>query len=865
MFNPFLSGIKKRIAITCTLLFSVHCGMQVSIKSLYPTNEAQSVNQDVDESDKYWDLIEEKVQSPGTIPQKVSHHTSWFLNDITPGGFSYVYGGKTATKVQKGSSKEYSGILACYFDNEEYSGVSISLGDRKKADLESLRKGKSGGLAFWAKGAKGGESMYLGFIDDETDGMKVQSKLALRDFGKIDTGWTYFMIPLKKIPDKGRYWDATKKSEVSKDIDWKSISEIRFSVNKGENSRYQSMPVKFYIEHLSIIDEIPGYFDADTYWETFSSDKPDLVMHNLENPTDHLWVSATGPASKISFEIVKSKEKENGQKSIAISYQLNDWCDVVYDYVQNSTPTDKRNWTGYWGLKINLYSTRPFQSITIQVADAGNELYVASCGGPEGWSEQIVPFKNFQKFPYYQPLDAVHNGTFDLDNVRSIDIKPSGEGSAATFKIDNITLTNNRIVRTAAVVASKSVTIQGSLSKVITEKVNDGIFGTNMQFWDTDLLAPATADFVKKVNHSVIRLPGGLSSDEYHWKEANEKKNQGITTDEFLDFCDKTGCKPMITVNFGTGTPQEAAEWVKYVNIVKKKNVKLWEVGNELYGSWHKNHCSAQEYGKRAAEFIIAMKKVDPSILVTVVWELEGQWNKTVFDFTKGLADGVNVHNYPQESGEENDIALLSSPQTLDNIIASVKKQLLDYGHQNKNYQIWLTEWNSVDFNPGPQSLGIVNALFVADYLGMMAKHNIENANYWNIHNNIFDQGGDYGYLSRSDAPEGPNVPRPSYWAFKLSSESLRGKLVDCYSSDKNVTSYTNIHPDGSKSILLINKYPQTTADMTIMIPGLTGEAVMSQLTATSTAQTGPRIKPVTVKNGMNLKLPPYSISLIKF
>ena len=42
---------------------------------------------------------------------------------------------------------------------------------------------------------------------------------------------------------------------------------------------------------------------------------------------------------------------------------------------------------------------------------------------------------------------------------------------------------------------------------------------------------------------------------------------------------------PMITVNFGKGTPQEAADWVKYVNIEKKAGVKLWEVGNEIYGA----------------------------------------------------------------------------------------------------------------------------------------------------------------------------------------------------------------------------------------------------------------------------------------
>jgi hypothetical protein len=41
----------------------------------------------------------------------------------------------------------------------------------------------------------------------------------------------------------------------------------------------------------------------------------------------------------------------------------------------------------------------------------------------------------------------------------------------------------------------------------------------------------------------------------------------------------------------------------------------------------------------------------------------------------------------------------------------------------------------------------------------MLAKHNIEQASYWNIHNNITEQGGDYGYLSRIKAPDGIMSP----------------------------------------------------------------------------------------------------------
>ena len=52
---------------------------------------------------------------------------------------------------------------------------------------------------------------------------------------------------------------------------------------------------------------------------------------------------------------------------------------------------------------------------------------------------------------------------------------------------------------------------------------------------------------------------------------------------------------------------------------------------------------------------------------------LDGDWNKEVMEATKDLADAVIVHHYPQHAGEENDQALLAAPQSLDEIIPSLK------------------------------------------------------------------------------------------------------------------------------------------------------------------------------------------------
>ena len=169
---------------------------------------------------------------------------------------------------------------------------------------------------------------------------------------------------------------------------------------------------------------------------------------------------------------------------------------------------------------------------------------------------------------------------------------------------------------------------------------------------------------------------------------------------------------------------------------------------------------------------------------------------------------------------------------------------------------------NSVDFKPGPQTLSIINGLFTADYLGVLAKTNIEQASYWDIHNDITEQGGDYGYLSRTGAPDGDNAPRPSYWAFYMAGQVLRGSLVTAMSNNDKVSVYAASN-GAKKSMLIINKYPRTSAVIAIGIDGFSGSGTLNQLTKDS-GKKGPSTQAVTVVKGQKFTLPPYSITTIE-
>jgi alpha-N-arabinofuranosidase len=85
-------------------------------------------------------------------------------------------------------------------------------------------------------------------------------------------------------------------------------------------------------------------------------------------------------------------------------------------------------------------------------------------------------------------------------------------------------------------------------------------------------------------------------------------------TDEFLRFCELVGAEPQIALNLGTGTPEEAASWVEYVNAHwgDHRGGLLWELGNELWGTFQIGYPTPSGIGDRTKAFADAVRKVDP-------------------------------------------------------------------------------------------------------------------------------------------------------------------------------------------------------------------------------------------------------------
>jgi alpha-L-arabinofuranosidase len=84
---------------------------------------------------------------------------------------------------------------------------------------------------------------------------------------------------------------------------------------------------------------------------------------------------------------------------------------------------------------------------------------------------------------------------------------------------------------------------------------------------------------LKAIKAPNVRWPGGCFADEYHWRKGIGSQrpetlnpNWGgviepntFGTHEFMDFLDQIGAEAYLSVNVGSGTPQETAEWLEYL------------------------------------------------------------------------------------------------------------------------------------------------------------------------------------------------------------------------------------------------------------------------------------------------------------
>jgi len=369
-------------------------------------------------------------------------------------------------------------------------------------------------------------------------------------------------------------------------------------------------------------------------------------------------------------------------------------------------------------------------------------------------------------------------------------------------------------------------------SKKELGKVHDLFFGLNVARWDEslfpspskDMLLTCDRDAIKKVRDSkykLLKYPGGNDADSYIWNDPNNNESE-MDTDEFAAFCRTLGAEGFITINFNQ-PPVLAAEWVRYCNVKNNYNIKYWEVGDEQWGDWAKGHTTPEDYAKKYIEFVKAMKAVDPTIKVAINVKMENDpngWTVRSLKAAKDYVDLITITFYPVETKKDEDEKfVLSTPKTFIKPYLDVKEAVKSVFSKERWDSLWVIPvgYNTVTGRPGAVTVSIVNALWNADLIGIMANLGVEQTDYWALHNAYPPRGGDYGLLTSDSS----NTPHYHYYGIKTMADHLKKQMVSASSDDSLLSVYASRDLNNNKlSIFLINKSKDESKNISIDLLG---------------------------------------------
>ena len=330
------------------------------------------------------------------------------------------------------------------------------------------------------------------------------------------------------------------------------------------------------------------------------------------------------------------------------------------------------------------------------------------------------------------------------------------------------------------------------------------VYGTNHGPWAA---VPASRlEDAYNLPVKVIRFPGG------EWGDRNTLQSYQI--DQFMDFCKRIGATANINVRTMTGTPEEAAALVRYVNIEKGYGIRYWAIGNEpqFYEAALGEPYTVERFNREFRAFALAMKAVDPTIqiigpeltnfgpdLASNPRDSEGKdWMVEFLRANGDIVDIVSIHRYPFPANAMSPARTIADLRADTATWTSTLRALRDLvqAETGRDLPIAVTETNSdwskaVGGDATPDSF--YNAIWWADSLGRMIREDVVLVNYWMI---SYNQGG-WSLVTRDG-------PSPTYYVYEIY-EYFGEQQVYSASGLADVSIYAARRADGALTLLVIN------------------------------------------------------------
>lgn len=296
--------------------------------------------------------------------------------------------------------------------------------------------------------------------------------------------------------------------------------------------------------------------------------------------------------------------------------------------------------------------------------------------------------------------------------------------------------------------------IYGQFVEHLGRGVYEGIWvGENSPIPNTRGIRNDVVAALKELNVPVIRWPGGCFADNYHWRDGvgprdkrpkainsnwgNVAETNAFGTDEFMDFLDQIGAKAYLSVNVGSGTPEEQESWLQYMTAPADQGLGLeraanghpkpWSVpyigvGNESWGCG--GNMLADHYADQFRLFASYLKtyaKDRPALIASGADTDDYEWTDTVmaramkwrlrptplmYNVTTPLTSGVSLHFYTFagndwdnkgraiDFGEDKWAATLQRAELMDELITK-HSAIMDKYDPDKKVALVVDEWGT--------------------------------------------------------------------------------------------------------------------------------------------------------------------------
>ena len=237
---------------------------------------------------------------------------------------------------------------------------------------------------------------------------------------------------------------------------------------------------------------------------------------------------------------------------------------------------------------------------------------------------------------------------------------------------------------------------------------------------------------LRELNFRSMRYPGGNFVSGYNWEDGIGPKDQRparrelawqsretnqFGTDEFIRFCRAINSEPMLAVNLGTGTIQDAANLVEYCNAPtgsmyanmraangseKPYSVKYWCLGNEMDGPWQIGHLDAVDYGKKAREAAKLMRLHDESVELILCGSSSSKmptypdWDRIGLEHCWDLVQYHSMHYYADNLADDTPSYLALSAVLEDYVdtVAAVLRYVKAKKRSKHDVYLSWDEWN---------------------------------------------------------------------------------------------------------------------------------------------------------------------------